>query len=155
MKLFSAVLLASAVTVLPGRAYASDGRGQLAVTFVTDDALTARGSSGALVDLGSLSASWARGRGQGASAIVVERRVGVRVDGAGRRGFARLRAHLTNPEPGRVVSIDGMVLSAAPKIVDAQAPIGSTVGHVVRVEVPPSQPAGAFATDIVWEVEEP
>jgi hypothetical protein len=67
----------------------------------------------------------------------------------------RLKAFLVTPEPGRVVSVDGIVLSTAPRIVDAQAPIGSTVGHVVRVEVPPAQPAGAFATDIVWEIEEP
>jgi hypothetical protein len=124
------------------------------VTFVTDDAPAARGSTGALVDLGSLRASWAP-RGRGPSAITIEKRLGLRVEGAGRRGFARLKAFLVTPEPGRVVSVDGIVLSAAPRIVDAQAPIGSTVGHVVRVEVPPSQPAGAFATDIVWEVEEP
>jgi hypothetical protein len=39
--------------------------------------------------------------------------------------------------------------------VDAQAPIGATVGHWVELEVPASTPAGAFKADIVWEVEEP
>jgi hypothetical protein len=155
MERLSAVLLALAVAALPGRADASGARGDLVVTFVTDGALAAPGSSGALVDLGTLAASWGRGRGQGASAIAVERRLGLRVEGGGRRGFVRLKAFLVTPEPGRVVSVDGIVLSTAPRIVDAQAPIGSTVGHVVRVEVPPAQPAGAFATDIVWEIEEP
>jgi hypothetical protein len=145
----AAVALAAAV---PGSAGAAEAR--LAVTFVTDDALAAPGASGALVDLGSLSASWARGRGAGASAIAVEKRVGVRIDGPGRRSFVRLRAYLASPEPGRTVSVDGVVLSAAPRVVDAQAPVGGTVGHVVRVEIPPSQPAGAFAADIVWEIEE-
>jgi hypothetical protein len=155
MKLLSAVLLASALAALPGRADASDARGVLALSFVAEGALAARGSTGALVDVGSLSASWARGRGQGPAPIAIEKRIGVRVEGAGRRGFVRVRAFVATPEPGRVVLVDGIVLSAAPRTVDAQAPIGSTVGHVVRVEVPPSQPAGAFATDIVWEVEEP
>ncbi|MET0552048.1 MAG: hypothetical protein ABW221_03355 [Vicinamibacteria bacterium] len=153
MKVLSAVLLASAVAAPAVRTEASGTSGDLVVTFVTDGVSSGRGSAGALVDLGSVSAAFVRGRGPAAAAI--EKRLGVRVEAAGRRGFVRLRAFLSAPEPGRVVSVDGIVLSAAPRIVDAQAPIGSTVGHVVRVDVPPSQPAGAFATDIVWEVEEP
>jgi hypothetical protein len=87
--------------------------------------------------------------------VTLERRVGVRITSrSGRRGFARLRTYLETSDPRVLVSVDGVVLTTAPRLVDAQAPIGSTVSHRVDVEVPASEPPGAFASRIVWEVEE-
>jgi hypothetical protein len=133
-------------------------RGDLAVTFVSEDGTRDRGGD-ALLDLGPVSASWtraARSARRSGPEAAVSRRVGVRISSrTGRHGFVRLRAFLATPAQRGSVSVDGVVLTTAPRIVDAQAPIGSTVGHVVKLQVPGSDPAGAFSADIVWEVEEP
>jgi hypothetical protein len=131
----------------------------LGLSFSVEDGVTAGGASGdALMDAGRLAAPWNRDphrRAAGPSSSV-ERRVGVRITTrSGRRGFARLRAFLETADPRVFVSVDGVVLTSAPRLVDAQAPIGSSVSHRVKVEVPASEPPGAFASRIVWEVEEP
>jgi hypothetical protein len=152
----AAVVLA-ALLVAPVQAPAAQPASDLTVVFVGDDGT--RGHAGhAVLDVGSLSARWpGGGRGRRAQATaVVSRRVGVRVESrGGRRGFATLRAYLAMPAQRGTVSVDGVVLTAAPHVVDAQAPIGSTVGHVIRLSVPASDPEGAVSADIVWEVEEP
>jgi hypothetical protein len=152
--LLTAVLAALLAAPAPGRAGASGA--DLTVTFVNEDGTRDRAGS-AVLDVGSVSASWPRGgRGRRAeAAAVVSRRVGVRVESrSGRRGFVRLRAFLAMPAQRGAVSVDGFVLTTAPRIVDAQAPIGATVGHIVKVSVPARDPAGALSADIVWEVEE-
>jgi len=130
--------------------------GDLALTFFVEDG--PGGSGDAVMDAGRVSAAWNRGESAPAGAppsATVERRVGVRVASrSGRGGFARLRAFVESPDPRVVVSVDGAVLTSAPRLVDAHAPIGSTVGHRVRIEVPAPSPPGAFASRIVWEVEE-
>lgn len=152
----SAVMMA-ALLAAPAQGRAAQPAPELTVTFVSDDGTGDRAGR-AVLDVGSVSASWPSGRrGRRAeAAAVVTRRLGVRVDSrSGRRGFVRLRAYLAVPAERGTVSVDGFVLTTAPHVVDAQAPIGSTVGHVVKLSVPASDPAGSLSADIVWEVEEP
>jgi hypothetical protein len=143
--------LASAAAAVPGAA------DDLALRFVVDEQPNGGTEDRALVDVGPLSAAWTgAGRSRSASAITVQRRVGLRVSSrSGRRGFVQVRASLAGPEMAGTVTIDGIALTAAPRIVDAQAPIGSTVGHLVEIAIPASAPQGAFTAEIVWEVEEP
>jgi hypothetical protein len=150
--LTAALLGGTAVLAAPLPAAAAE---DLSVAFVIEGA--ARADGHALVDAGTLRAQ-GRSRPGGArrpEPAAGERRVGVRVTSrSGRLGFVRLRASLETPDPRTVVSVDGVVLTAAPHLVDPHAPIGTVVGHRVRVEAPPDEPPGAFAARIVWEVEE-
>jgi hypothetical protein len=131
----------------------------LGISFSMEEGGGRGGSTGdALLDAGRLVACWSsrtRARMTALPPVTLERRVGVRITSrSGRRGFARLRTYLETLDPRVLVSVDGVVLTTAPRLVDAQAPIGSTVSHRVDVEVPASEPPGAFASRIVWEVEE-
>jgi hypothetical protein len=134
--------------------------GDLSVAFVVEDGLAqlGRGGDQARVEVGEVAATWRPngfGRRASAASTLIQRRVGVRVTSrTGRRGFVRLRASLPITDGRALVSVDGLVLTAAPRLVDAQAPIGSIVGHLVAIQLPASAPAGAFSSEILWEVEE-
>jgi len=151
-----AQLLAAVVVLLaPASVRAGGPAADLGVTFTLESGIPG-GTSEALLDAGPVSAAWNRQSHARIAAPFVDRRVGVRITSrSGRRGFVRLRAFLETADARAIVSVDGMTLSSAPRLVDAQAPIGSTASHRVTVEVPASEPAGAFTSRIVWEVEEP
>jgi hypothetical protein len=162
----SKAVLAVALTVLASTpaARADDGRtgaNDLTLEFVVDGSASASSISRgtAAVDVGRVTATWDRsGSGHKASAgsTVVERRIGVRVASRpGRRGFVRLSAALAPGDARGLMRLDGGLLTMAPRVVDAQMPIGAVVTHVIQFELPPSAPPGAFASSILWEVEEP
>ena len=68
------------------------------------------------------------------------------------RGTATLRAFLETPDPRATVRVDGVVLGAAPRVVQRHAPIGVAVTHRIEIEVPVSAPEGPLAASIGWEV---
>jgi hypothetical protein len=150
--------LAAAVAARPAEGGDVRTAPDLAVAFVLEEgAGSALPSGDALMDVGPASAAWHRShRRAAAPSSVIRRRVGVKVTSrSGRRGFVRLRAFASGAEAPALLRVDGALLGAAPRLVDAQAPIGSTVSHVIEIEVLASEAAGPFSADIVWEVEEP
>jgi hypothetical protein len=156
------VMLAALAGSVPAAARPmSTTDGDLSVAFVVEDGSPqlGRGGDQARVDVGDVAATWRRngfGRRASAASTLIQRRVGVRVTSrTGRRGFVRLRASLPITDGRAIASVDGLVLTAAPRLIDAQAPIGSIVGHLVAIQLPASAPAGAFSSEILWEVEEP
>jgi hypothetical protein len=152
-----AQVLAAVVALLaPASVRAGGPAADLGITFTLESGIPGGTTSEALLDAGPVSAAWNRQPHARIASPFVERRVGVRITSrSGRRGFVRLRAFLETADARAIVSVDGMALSSAPRLVDAQAPIGSTASHRLTVEVPASEPAGAFTSRIVWEVEEP
>lgn len=161
----SKAVLAVALTVLASTpaARADDGRtgaNDLTLEFVVDGSASASSisRSTAAVDVGRVTATWDRSESghRAAGSTVVERRIGVRVASRpGRRGFVRLTAALAPGDARGLMRLDGGLLTMAPRVVDAQMPIGAVVTHVIQFELPPSAPPGAFASSILWEVEEP
>jgi hypothetical protein len=102
----------------------------------------------AAVDLGVMRAAAGRGR---TPSPVRRERVLVRLQRAsGTGGFARLRAYLATAPGGLRVRVDGVLLSAVPQLVDANAPIGPAVAHLIEIEVPASEPPGAIFVPITW-----
>jgi hypothetical protein len=79
-------------------------------------------------------------------AIGIDRKNGV----AG--GTAELRAFVQSADPRHIVRVDGIVLSGAPTLIDAHAPIGASIPHRIEIEVPPAVPEGAVASNIEWQV---
>jgi hypothetical protein len=110
----------------------------------------------AWIDLGSIS-----GRSCGfrdgdrcLRSSITRRRITVRVErGAGGMAFARLSASLVADDARARVRIDGVLLSAAPRLVDAGAPLGVAVAHTIEIEVPSTEPAGRVAAAITWHAE--
>ena len=102
----------------------------------------------ALLDVGT----FARG-GRTRSARIVKN-VGIRVDrrSGSLGGTASLRALLVGGDGNAVFRVDGITLTAAPRVIDSFAPIGTAVMHRIEIEVPPHTAEGAVAGEIVWEV---
>lgn len=154
-------VVAVALAVLAGSVPAgADGSrtasADLAVEFLVDEgfAPSSRAGGDAWMDLGRLAATWDR-HARRAGSTLVARRVAVRVTSrSGRRGFVRLVASLGSGEPGGPLRVDGALLTAAPRVVDALMPIGATVPHQIELELLPSAPPGTFAVSITWEIEE-
>jgi hypothetical protein len=85
---------------------------------------------------------------------VVRRRFRVRVDGRSTTArFARMHAFVQNEMPGHRVRIDGRLLTSAPLLIDAAAPLGVPITHTLEIEVPTSEPEGVLAQNIVWLAE--
>jgi hypothetical protein len=86
---------------------------------------------------------------------VVRRRIRLRVDGRrGARRFVRVRAFVQNEMPGHRVRVDGRILTSAPQLIDAVAPLGVPVAHTLEIEVHASEPPGMLSQTIVWVAED-
>jgi hypothetical protein len=86
------------------------------------------------------------------ASTVTRRRVGVRVEGAG-RGFVRLQAYVPATDPRVRVRVGGVLLGPTPQLIDPGAPLGVVVHHVLELEVPASEPPGRLETAITWVAE--
>lgn len=116
----------------------------LSLTFLE----TGRAST-AVVDAGTI--SWRGGRRRYS---VTARTFAMRIGAESReaRGTATVRAFLETPDPHATIRIDGVVLGAAPRIIQRNAPVGIAVTHRLEIEVPVSAPEGAIAANIGWEI---
>jgi hypothetical protein len=81
----------------------------------------------------------------------ITRRVGVRIEGAA-GGRATLRASLESPDTRCRIRIDGLELSAMPRVIEMAAEIGATLAHRIEIEVPVEAAEGTLLSAIVWEV---
>ena len=68
------------------------------------------------------------------------------------RGTASLHAFLETPDPRCTIRVDGIVLTAAPRLIQRHAPIGITVPHRIEIEVPIQAAEGPLVASIGWEV---
>jgi len=150
MKRMIAILLlaTSATAVATHRRASSLAAGELRIVFVTPESDMQQYA--AALDVGVIRNSGGR---RGAPATV-EQTIAVRIERGGdlQVGTASLRASVVTGDPRVVVRIDGMKLDALPRLIDGRVPVGATRPHRVTVEVPPSVPAGAIGSSIVWEV---
>jgi len=76
---------------------------------------------------------------------------GVRIDGKASGGTATLRASLESHDGRSKVFIDGIVLTTVPKVIIANAPLGTVTTHTLEIEVDPTVAEGAFASSVRWE----
>ncbi|MFN7132073.1 MAG: hypothetical protein ACK4N5_08320, partial [Myxococcales bacterium] len=128
---------------------------ELMLSFLPGDAgspMRSAGPSDALLDVGALGA--AACRRAPCAAPAVSRRVRVLVQSrSGAARFARVRAWVANDGRPWVVRIDGITLTGTPQLIDASAPIGTAVAHVVEIEVPREEPEGSLLAPIHWQAE--
>jgi hypothetical protein len=80
---------------------------------------------------------------------LVRRVVTVRI-GTERTGFAPLRAALQTDDGRCRIRVDGKTLTVATQVIDALAPLGKAVAHVIEIEIPTSVPEGPIAASISW-----
>jgi hypothetical protein len=86
--------------------------------------------------------------------IVVRQRVAVRLDGPpGTPASARLSVALTEETPGCTVRLDGITLSALPRLIDPVHRVGTAVGHEIEVTIPDKVPPGTFLSNLQWLAE--
>jgi hypothetical protein len=85
---------------------------------------------------------------------VIQRRFRLRVDGRSTARFVTVRAFLGVEMSGQRVRVDGRLLSTAPTLVDASAPLGIATTHTLEIEVFASEPDGLLAHTIQWTVED-
>ena len=107
------------------------------------------GGSDAHVDLGTLAARGGGGTRQ--RAIVMKRRVAVRIDGPG--PAVRLSAALGAETPGCSVRVNGIALSTIPRMLDGAHRVGTAVVHQIEISIPANVPAGPFLSNIQWLAE--
>ena len=143
-------LLSTAVQAAPRRRAAATPADpeEIVITFVPLEGT--RSMTQTNLDLGTVAHNGGRSR-----VTHIINTVGVRVERKGSaapQGSATLRAYLQAPDGRCIVRVDGIVIGAAPQVIDAHAPIGATVAHRVEVEVPTSVPAGSLFSAIGWEV---
>lgn len=65
-------------------------------------------------------------------------------------GAATLSAYLENPDPSCSFFLDGIQISAVPRIISAHMRTGNVTEHRMEVRVPKTAPAGALRTSVVW-----
>jgi hypothetical protein len=130
--------------------------GQLTVSFGPADGsggIARSGSSEAVANLGSVTAHLADASARRARTTVVVRRVSVLVDGPQGVLFARLTARLASEDPRCRIQVDGVRLSATPRVLDANVRLGVARAHTLQVEVPFSESPGPFLSAIEWQAE--
>lgn len=144
---FTVMLLFS--SLLPAARLDGGGRRRAVAVSPPSSELTLTLVEGPIVDAGPI--VWRGGRRK---TTIATRTVTMRIGRASReaRGTATLRAFLETPDPRATVRIDGITLTAAPRIVQRHAPIGIATTHRIEIEVPVSAPDGALAASIGWEV---
>jgi len=142
------LLLAASTASAAAHRRSSIAENELRIVFITTEA-SAQPHAGA-VDFGVIRNSGGR---RGAPAAV-EQTIAIRIERGGdlQIGTASVRASVVASDPRVVVRVDGMKLDSLPRLVDGRVPVGATRPHRVTVEVPPSVPAGAIGSSIVWEV---
>jgi hypothetical protein len=141
-----AILLLGAAPVVPG-----DRCGELRLTIVDDAGGGAPAGGDAQLELGHLSAASQRGGIHRGAQVV--RRIRLKVEGCATARFARVRAALRDGDGRSEIRIDGARLSAAPRLVDAAAPLGRFVLHTLEISIPTTEPAGPLAAEIAWTAE--
>lgn len=101
-----------------------------------------------LVEIGTIASPGSR------RPAVTKKTITMRIGAASRepRGTATLRAFLESPDPRCTVRIDGIPLSAAPRVIQRHAPIGIPFTHRLELEVPLSVSEGPLHTAIGWEI---
>lgn len=104
---------------------------------------------GALVEAGTI--VW---RGGTRRSTVTARTVRMRVgEPAGEsRGNVTVRAFLETADARCTVRVDGIPLTAAPRVVHRNAPVGIPFAHRIEIEVPVTAPDGPLHASIGWEV---
>jgi hypothetical protein len=85
---------------------------------------------------------------------LVRRMITVRI-GTERTGFAPLRAALQADDARFRIRVDGKALSAVPQVIDALAPLGQAVPHVLEIEIPTTAAEGPIAASISWTSDPP
>ena len=85
---------------------------------------------------------------------LVRRMVTVRI-GTGHTGFAPLRASLQADDGRCRIRVDGKTLTAVPQVIDALAPLGQAVPHVLEIEIPTTTAEGPIAASISWTSDPP
>jgi hypothetical protein len=133
------------------RAVASPLLPDLTLTFVD---VTAGSGSEAAIDTGTM--AW-RQDGPRRDVTITTRTFGLRIDrrSGDARGTAIVRASLESSDPRCKIRVDGIELGPAPRLIDANAPIGTVTTHRIELEVPVTVPEGAFHSAIHWEVTTP
>lgn len=115
----------------------------LTVRFLPLDATAHGGGNGdAFIDIGRVVGNAHAGNGRG---ITIRRRIAVQLDGsAGNARSARLSVVLTTDAPGCSVRVDGLPVSAVPRLVAPAQRIGVPVPHDIELTIPADVPAGPF-----------
>jgi hypothetical protein len=91
-----------------------------------------------------------RSEGRGARrATILRRMVTVRI-GTARTGFAPLRASLQADDGRCRIRVDGKTLTAVPQMIDALAPLGQPVRHVIEIEIQATTAEGPVSASISW-----
>ena len=125
------------------------GRRRVTAVSPTSPALSVVFVDGELLDAGTIASN-----GRKKKSTTTTRNVTLRIGAASResRGTATLRAFLEVPDPRCTIRIDGIVLGAAPRVIQRHAPIGIAVTHRIEIEVPHSAAEGPLQTAIGWEI---
>ena len=90
------------------------------------------------------------GTRHGARKVTVLRRmVTVRI-GTARAGFAPLRAAVSGDDGRSRIRVDGKTLTAVPQLIDALAPLGQPVTHVIEIEIAAAAAEGPVSASISW-----
>ncbi len=103
---------------------------------------------------GVMDAGTIQWRGGAKKTTVTTRTVRLRIGqpAAEPRGTATLSAFLETVDARCTVRVDGVVLTAAPRVIQRNAPIGMTVPHRIEIEVPVHAADGPLLTSIGWEI---
>lgn len=81
----------------------------------------------------------------------ITRRVGMRIEGVA-GGRATVRASLESPDSRCRIRVDGIELSAMPRVIEMAAEVGVTRPHRIEIEVPVDAAEGTLLSAVVWEV---
>jgi hypothetical protein len=68
----------------------------------------------------------------------------------GDSGFATLTAYLENPDSSCRFFLDGIQLSAVPRMISARVRVGNLIEHRLEIRVPKTAPAGLMRTSVAW-----
>jgi hypothetical protein len=130
---------------------------KLTITFERASAdgsfLGGAGGSNAVVELGPMSDRGGSRRWRGSKITSTRALVRVRIDSRAGARFARLQAQLQSEGGQHRVLVNGILLSSAPQLIDAHAPVGLSMTHTIEVQVPASAPPGDLVAPILWIAE--
>jgi hypothetical protein len=93
-------------------------------------------------------------RGGAKRSTVTTRTVRMRIGEAASepRGNVTVRAFLETPDPRCTIRIDGVTLTAAPRAIRRNAPVGIVFTHRIEIEVPVTAADGPLLASIGWEI---
>ena len=143
-----AIALFLFATVLPITTSAAGGRRRvLTVSPPTPPLSIVFLRSGGIVDVGTIASTG--GRRMARSTRTVTLRIGEPAHE--QSGTVTLRAFLETPDPRATVRIDGVTLTAAPRVIRRHAPVGVAIIHRIEIEVPVTAAEGPLQASIGWE----